>query len=417
MDFSLTDEQRAWQLKARKFAQEELRPISLQRDRIPEPRETFDWEVIKKGSKLGFRTAVVPKEWGGHDIDLLTQALVMAELAKGESAIAKTFSQCWKWTHLICAVCTQEQKERFLKPFVADDTYLLGYAGTEPNAGSDHRLPPDDDLKAGWRLRAERKGDEWILNGEKCFIANGSVGKLFFVGTRTNPSASQKEGTTVFLVPSDTPGLRVGKVFDKSGWRFYQNAELIFENARVPHANLVGEVNGGIKLRGTSHPFGDFELGANALGICDAAVEMAIQYAQTSWPNAKYFIDNQTIQLKLSEMRMLTESLRSFVMRIAAEGSAMRLAAAGATRTGHYASFLQNFGTDIVQRVTLLNLDIHGSAGVMTMDAHAEKLVRDAIIWTHNVGDSVQRMRAIRQNLGITGAAAREGLSTLTSGR
>ena len=86
MDFSLNEEQRAWQMKARKFAQEEIRPISLQRDQIADPRKTFDWELFKKGSKLGFRTAAVPKEWGGHGIDFVTQALVMAELAKGDSA-------------------------------------------------------------------------------------------------------------------------------------------------------------------------------------------------------------------------------------------------------------------------------------------------------------------------------------------
>ncbi len=393
MDFSLNEEQRAWQLKAREFAQEELRPISLQRDRTSDPRRTFDWDVIKKGSKLGFRTAVVPKEWGGYGIGYVTQALVMAELAKGDSPIAKTFSQCWKWSHLIVAQCTQDQKERFLKPFLGDDTYLLGHAGTEPNGNSDNRLPPEDDPKSGYRLRAERNGDEWILNGDKCFIANGSVAKLFFVNTRTNSNVSVKEGTTTFLVPIDTPGFRIGKVFNKSGWRFYQNAELIFENARVPHANLVGEVNGGFNLRrGSARPFGDFELGANALGICDAAVEMAMHHVQTRWPDAKYFTDNQTIQLKLSEMRMLTEALRSFVLRVAAEADA---------RTGQYAGnaiFLQNFAADVIQRVTALNLDIHGGAGVVMMDAGAEKLVRDAGIWTHLAGDSVQRMKAVRKH-------------------
>ena len=100
MDFALTEEQSAWQAKARKFADEEIKPITLERDRISEPLETFDWEVIKKGSKLGFRTAVVDKERGGHAIDFVTQALVMAELARGDSAISKTFSQCWKWSHL-----------------------------------------------------------------------------------------------------------------------------------------------------------------------------------------------------------------------------------------------------------------------------------------------------------------------------
>src|SRR3981081_3531560 len=135
MDFMLSNEQRDWQMTARKFAEEEVRPISLERDAICDPRETFDWDIIKKGSKLGVRTMAVPKEWGGRGTDFVTQALVMAELAKGDSAISKTFSQCWKWSHLIAAVCTDEQKRRFLQPFLEDDPYLLGF-GTIPQSGS-----------------------------------------------------------------------------------------------------------------------------------------------------------------------------------------------------------------------------------------------------------------------------------------
>src|SRR5215467_6155998 len=158
MDFSLSNEQRHWQMTARNFADEEIRPISLARDAIAEPRQTFDWDIIKKGSKLGFRTMAVPKEWGGQGTDFVTQALVMTELARGDSAISKTFSQNWKWSHLISATCTEEQKERFLRPFVEDDTFLLGKGISEPSAGSDNRLPPADDPKAGLKLRAERQG-------------------------------------------------------------------------------------------------------------------------------------------------------------------------------------------------------------------------------------------------------------------
>src|SRR3989442_2734157 len=282
MDFALNDEQRAWQMKARKFAAEEIRPISLERDAITDPHAAFDWDIIKKGSRLGFRTLAVPKEWGGHGPDFVTQAVVMAELAKADSAISKTFSQNWKWSHLISAVCSDKQKERFLKPFVADDTFLLGKGISEPSAGSDNRLPPADDPKAGLKLRAERRGDEWILDGEKCFIANASVGKLFFIDARTDPNAPLRQGTTMFLVPRDTPGLRIGKVFNKSGWRFYQNGEMIFDNARVPHANVVGAVNGsdmGTQQPGDrtgGDPFCDLDLAANALGVCDDACAMAM---------------------------------------------------------------------------------------------------------------------------------------------
>ena len=144
MDFNLSNEQRSWQMLARKFAAEEIRPISLKRDAIPTARETWDWEIIRKGSKLGFRTMAVPKEYGGHGTDFVTQALVMTELAKADSAISKAFSQNWKWSHLISAACTEEQKQRFLKPFVADDTFVLGKGITEPSAGSDNRMPMDD---------------------------------------------------------------------------------------------------------------------------------------------------------------------------------------------------------------------------------------------------------------------------------
>jgi acyl-CoA dehydrogenase len=390
MDFSLNEEQREWQSKARKFAQEEIRPLSLQRDRISDPRDTFDWEIIKKGSRLGFRTLAVPKEWGGPGLDFVTQAVVMAELAKADSAIAKTFTQCWKWSHLIAASCSEEQKKRFLKPFLADDTYLLGSGTTEPNAGSDNRFPPEDDPRAGWKLKAERSGDEWILNGEKCFIANGSVAKLFFVNTRTNPEVPARDGTTVFMVPSDTPGFRVGKVFNKAGWRFYQNAELIFENARVPHANLLGEVNGGVKARtGAASEFSDLELACNALGVCLDACETAMRHAKTQRQGGKPLAEQQMIQLKLSEMHMLTEALRAFVMRSAWEMDQ-------AIRGSPNIVFVMNFSTDVIQRVTALNMDIHGAAGY-AMNAFADKLVRDSIIWSHLAGDSTQRMKAMRR--------------------
>ena len=393
MDFQLSNEQRSWQMSARKFAEEEIRPISLERDDIDDPREAFDWEIVKKGSRLGFRTMAVPKEWGGHGTDFVTQALVMAELAKGDSAISKTFSQCWKWSHLIAATCTDEQKGRFLKPFLEDDTFLLGKGISEPSAGSDNRLPPDD-VKAGLKLRAERKGDEWILNGEKCFIANATVGKLFFIDARTDPNAPLKQGTTMFLVPRDTPGFRIGKAFNKSGWRFYQNGEMIFENARVPHANIVGEVNGAVRKTGGrggdttgGDIFGDLELAANALGVCEDACDMAMKLARSMSQGGHLLFEQQMVQLKLNKMNMLTEALRSFVMRVAWEHD----------HKVHSpnAGLCMNYSTDVIQEVTELNLDLHAEAGVN--EPRADKLVRDAFIWSHLAGDTVQRLKVARR--------------------
>jgi alkylation response protein AidB-like acyl-CoA dehydrogenase len=398
MDFSLNEEQREWQMKARKFAREEVRPISLERDQIADPFGTWDWDIIRKGSELGFRTLAVPREWGGPGADFVTQAIVMAELAKGDSAISKAFSQNWKWSHLMAASCTDEQKERFLKPFLADHTYLMGRGITEPNAGSDNRMPPEDAPRAGYRLKAVRDGDEWILNGEKCFIANGSVGSLFFVDARTNPDVNVRQGGTLFMVPKGTPGFRIGKVFNKRGWRFYQNAELIFENARVPHANVVGQVNGGAKasMGDTTGGdiFGDLELAANAVGVCDDAIEMATHFARANKRAGKLLVEHQLVQLKLNEMHALTEALRSYVMRVAWERDQGRVSA--------NAGLAMNLSTDIIQRVTLLNMDIHGAEGAL-MDARVDKLVRDAMVWTHLAGDTVQRVKIVKRLLKSAG--------------
>jgi alkylation response protein AidB-like acyl-CoA dehydrogenase len=154
---------------------------------------------------------------------------------------------------------------------------------------------------------------------------------------------------------------------------------------------MVGEVNGGHKARGgKASKFGELEYAANAVGVCDAAIEMAMQYAGTRMQNGERIIEQQVVQLKLSGMHMLTEALRSFVMRVAAESDD--------NTSSHSAHnhFLMNFATDAIQRVCNSNMDIHGGTGIAMMDACADKLVRDAIIWTHIAGDSVQRMKAIR---------------------
>ena len=389
MDFSLNEEQRAWQMKAHDFANTQIRPISLERDQIADPSATFDWEIIKRGSRLGFRTAAVPKEYGGHGIDFVTQTLVMIELSRGDCAVAKAFSQCWKWSHYLAHICNDEQKERFLKPFIDDDTYLLGRGITESTAGSDNRLPPPDDPKAGLKLRAERHGNEWILNGEKTFIANGNIGKLFFVDARTDRNVSVREGVTMFLVPRETPGLRSGKVFNKSGWRFYQNAELLFENARVPHANVVGEVNGGEKkVSSLGDPFSDLEYSAIALGVCDASCAEAIVFAKSQSQNGRLLKEQQLIQLQINRMLILTEALRSFLLRAAWEYD-MGIASG-------YGGLVMNYAADVVQQVAETNLQIQ-VAGGGGMEPMAEKLVRDSFIWTHIAGDAVQRIKVTQR--------------------
>jgi len=336
----------------------------------------------------------VPAEYGGHGIDFTTQALMISEMARADSAMAKTFSQSWKWSHLIVDHCSDEQKKRFFNAFVNDDQFVMGGGITEPNAGSDNRLPPADDPKSGLQLRAQLDGDTWVLNGSKCYIANANIGKLIFAFARTDPGAPMHEGTTIFAVQPGTPGLTVGKVFNKHGWRFYQNAELFFENVRVPDSDRVSAINGAHKKHGgRNSKFGDMEYAANALGICEAAIDMATLHGRTHRQSGRRLNEHQLFQLKLSEMHMLTEALRSFVMRVAMEADV------AAPISRKHNGLLMNFSTDAMQRVCYLNLDIHRSANRGEISARADKLVRDAIIWTHIAGDSVQRMKAVKAML------------------
>ena len=227
------------------------------------------------------------------------------------------------------------------------------------------------------------------MNGEKVFIANGSVGSLFFVDARTDPDVNIKQGGTLFLVPKDTPGFRIGKIFNKRGWRFYQNAELIFEDARVPHENVVGTVGIGAAKAGGGDGgdlFGDLELAANALGVCDDAVEMSMNFSKKRSRGGNLLYDHQLIKLKLNEMNMLTEALRSFVMRVAWQHDQ-------GTHSAN-AGLAMNYSTDVIQRVTRLNMDIHGAEGCV-MNARVDKLVRDAMVWTHLAGDTVQRLKVV----------------------
>ncbi len=391
MDLSLTEDQRAWQAKARNFAVQQIRPISLKCDRVADPSGTFDWNIIKNGSRLGFRTAVIPKQYGGHGIDFVTQVLVMIELARADAAIAKSFSQCWKWGHYLATLCTDEQKERFLTPFMQDDSYLLGRCITEPTAGSDNRMPPPDHPKAGVKLRAERQGDEWVLNGEKTYIAHGNVAKLFFVDGRTDPNVGVLRGLTMFLVPRNASGLRVGRVFNKSGWRFYQNTEVIFDNVRVPHANVVGEVNGGDKkVSSLGDPFSDLEYSAIAVGVSIAACDQALAFSKTQKQAGRPLFEQQLIQLKINRMHMLTEAARALLLRAAWEYDCGIQSANG--------GLAMNYTSDVVQEVTEINLEIHNwGGGGSAMDSQADKLVRDAFIWNHIAGDGVQRMKVAKR--------------------
>ena len=191
----------------------------------------------------------------------------MEEIARGDSAISKTFSQCWKWSHLIAAACTDDQKDRFLNPFLEDDTYLLGKGGTEESAGSDtpHALGRSPDgLEASGGARWGRVGAErpQALHRQR---QRGQA--LFYRRQIPTPTPPSRREPRSFWCRRIRRASAWARCTTRSAGVFTRTPELIFEDARVPHANVVGEVNRGIQARkGDTSEFGDLELSSNALG-------------------------------------------------------------------------------------------------------------------------------------------------------
>src|SRR3990172_1526925 len=193
LEFDLTEEQKALQRLAHDFAEREIRPIAMELDQM-DVRENFPWEMLRKGSKLGFRTMALPPEWGGMGADLLTQLVVTDELAYADMSCCKIFSQCWKVSRRLFLAATEDQKKRHIPPFVEDDTFVLANAATEPNSGTDNGGYYDPPPGQGMMMRAERKGDYYLLNGMKHLIANGPVAKLYLIRARTDPTVNQSKG-------------------------------------------------------------------------------------------------------------------------------------------------------------------------------------------------------------------------------
>lgn len=204
LEFDLTEEQRALQRLARDFARKEIQPIAMEIDEM-DVRDSFPWDMVRKGSQIGLRTMGLPPEWGGVGADYLTQAIMIDELAYADMSCSKIFSQCWKVSRHLFIAGTEDQKKRYIPAFLEDDEFVLGQAITEPDTGSDNSGYYDPPPGEGLMLRAELKGDHYVLNGMKHMIANGPVAKLFIVTARTDTTKSQSEGVSRFIVPKDTP--------------------------------------------------------------------------------------------------------------------------------------------------------------------------------------------------------------------
>ena len=382
MDLRFSDEQIRLQSLARDFAMREIKPVAAELDRLADPDEVqrrFPWNIIKEGSKVGLRTAALPKEYGGGGISILTHLLMLEELCQADSGFATHFHQAWKMAKLLAQKCTKEQREHFLPKFTDDDTALLAVAMTEPDSGCD-TLMPYDAPDGGVRTSAVRDGESWVINGTKHFIACASVAKLFFIAARTDRTVGVTQGLTVFLIEKGTPGFRVGRIHDKLGNRLMMNAELIFENCRVPDFNRVSEVNRGLQYLAAFGARHVPTTGAFGLALGRAAFEYAVEYAKSRIQGGRPIIEHPTVALRLGEMAAQLEAARAVCIQAAWMADQPDYDA----KHGILASI---FSSDVGPKVCDMALQLLGGYGYMK-DYPVEKILRDALMCYHIDGTS-----------------------------
>jgi acyl-CoA dehydrogenase len=314
MDFRETEEQTMLRQMVRKFAQNEVKPASVEYDKKLDPKDCFPWELLKKASKLGLRTLAMPTEYGGGGVkDIISYIIVMEELGAGDNGFASGLRSVIGLTAWMDVLCSKEQKDEFFPKIVKDDTFLLAYGMTEPNSGTDNVLMADVP-GAAMQTFAERKGNEYVINGTKQFISNGGIAKLYLLHTRTDRKLPLNQCRSIFLVTPDMPGFSIGKFHNKLGRRLLMTAELVFDEMRVPVRNLIGKEGEGSKYLGQA-PFLTFLLPACSIGSLRACYEAALDHARIRVQGGKPIVQHQLIAAQLSEMRVRIEAARMLLYR------------------------------------------------------------------------------------------------------
>lgn len=358
MDFNLSDEQIAIRETVREFAEKEIAPTARERDENSE----FPHEIVKKLAKLGMCGVVTPLEYGGSGMDYLSYVIFIEELARVDASVAVIMSV----TNTLAAFPlrkfgTEEQKQKFLIPLSKGEK-LGAYSLSEPQAGSD---------ASNLACTAVLDGDHYILNGVKNFVTNGSNAQIIIVFAMTDKEKGKK-GISIFVVESDTPGFSVSKVEKKLGIKSSDTAEIVFENCRIPVANLIGEEGQGFKIALTALDYGRVGIGAQALGIAQGAMERAIAYSQEREQFGKKIISFQAIQFKIAEMAVNVDASRLLLYRAA------KLQDEGKNFTAESA-IAKLFASKTAMKTANQAVQIFGGNGYMR-EYEIERFMRDAKI-------------------------------------
>jgi butyryl-CoA dehydrogenase len=361
MDYGLTDEQIAIRDLAREIAAREIRPVAAEYDRTGE----FPWPVVKTLAASDLFRTFVPEDYEGiaNGTPTMNLVLVTEELSKACGGIALALAGTALGTMPILLSGSEEQKRRFL-PDIAAGKRLAAFALTEPEAGSD---------AGGIRTTARRDGDHYVVNGTKQWITNGGEAEVYTVIVLTNPSKGPR-GASALIVEKGTPGFGFGKKEDKMGIRASATRELIFEDCRVPAANLIGREGTGFITAMRTFDASRPGVGAQALGIAQGALDLAVAYACTRRQFGSPVSAFQGLRFSLADMAMKVEAARALIY-----ATAKYIDAGPKGRPTMYSAMSKCFAADVAVQVTIDAVQVFGGYGYMR-DYPIEKYMRDAKI-------------------------------------
>jgi Acyl-CoA dehydrogenases len=371
MNFGLTKTQQLFEQMVREFAQKEVKPLAAEVD----DTERFPSETVKKMADIGLFGIYIPKIYGGAGGDHIMYSIAVEELSK----VCATTGVILSAHTSLCAAPimdfgTEEQKQKYL-PKLASGEWLGAFGLTEPNAGTD---------ASAQQTTAVEDGDDYILNGNKIFITNAGEAHVYVVATMTDKSLKNK-GITMFIVEDGMPGFSIGKKEHKMGIRGSATCELIFENCRVPKANMLGKLGGGFAIAMKTLDGGRIGIASQALGIAQGAMDETVKYTKERKQFGKSISAFQNTQFQLADLQTKIVASRLLV-RQASWKQDVNLP------YSDDAAMAKLFAAETAMEVTTKAVQFHGGYGY-TREYPVERMMRDAKITEIYEGTSeVQRM-------------------------
>lgn len=378
MDFRFDDDQREFQSLVRSFVDAEVAPRAAAADE----REEFQMDLWKKMAELDLPGLSIPEEYGGAGYsDPIYWAIMMEEMGRGCASTALSLgAHLFLCTNYIFNEASEDLKKKYL-PRLASGESLGGIAMTEPGAGSD---------TLGMRTTAVKKGDVYVVNGQKTWITNGPCGDVFILCCKTDDP--EKRAITLFVIDKDMPGFTVGKKLAKMGMRASATSELFFEDMEVPAENMLGEIDKGTYIMMRELDVERVTLSPIAVGLGQAALEAALAYAQDRKTFGKPIGEHQLVQKLLADMAVEVEAARLLCYQAATE---MKHATGRFSRAASYAKlFAARMGT----KVALDAVQVFGGYGY-SREYPVERYVRDAKLMEIGAGTNEIQMTIIAKSL------------------